>query len=92
MEAKPQPFAEGTVSMQKIGKAMLCCINYGSWCIALTMASVLTHQNYCLLEIEALHSATSSIRLQDEIEMLASSIEQTTRSMSRLAGKCMTLF
>ena len=55
------------------------------------MASVLTHQNYCLLEIEALHSATSSIQLQDEIEMLASSIEQTTRSMSKLAGKCMTL-
>ena len=83
---------KGVVNMPMIGTAMLYCITQHSCCIAVPILSVLTRQNCCLLEIEALHGSTSSMRLQDEIEMLASSIEQTTRSMSKLTGVCMSFF
>ena len=37
------------------------------------------------LEVEALQ-ATSGVRIQDEIELLVSNIELTTRAMNRLSG------
>lgn len=37
-------------------------------------------------EVEALQGTSSRLRLQDEIEMLVSTIEQTTQSMNKLAG------
>ena len=36
--------------------------------------------------MEALQGTSSRLRLQDEIEMLVSTIEQTTQSMNKLAG------
>lgn len=42
---------------------------------------------YFSLEVEALQGNGSGIlRIQDEVEMLVSAIQQTTHSMSRLAG------
>lgn len=38
--------------------------------------------------MEALQGTSSSLRLQDEIGMLVSTIEQTTHSMNKLAGMC----
>ena len=44
---------------------------------------------YFPLEVEALQGNGNSMqRIQDDIEMLVSAIEQTTHSMSRLAGSC----
>lgn len=40
------------------------------------------------IEVESYKGTFSSIRLQDEIEMLVSTIEQTSHSMSKLAGMC----
>ena len=40
------------------------------------------------IEVESYKGTSSSIRLQDEIEMLVSTIEQTSHSMSKLAGMC----
>lgn len=43
---------------------------------------------YSSLEVEALQGNGSGIlRIQDEVEMLVSAIQQTTHSMSRLAGR-----
>ena len=41
---------------------------------------------HIFLEIEALRGTSSSVQLQDEIEMLVCNIELTTRSMSKLPG------
>jgi len=40
------------------------------------------------IEVESYKGTSSSIRLQDEIEMLVSTIEQTSHSMNKLAGMC----
>lgn len=40
------------------------------------------------IEVESYHGTSSSIRPQDEIEMLVSIIEQTSHSMNKLAGMC----
>ena len=40
------------------------------------------------IEVESYQGTSSSIRLQDEIEMLVSTIEQTSHSMHKLAGMC----
>ena len=40
------------------------------------------------IEVESYQGTSSSIRLQDEIEMLVSTIEQTSHSMNKLAGMC----
>ena len=46
---------------------------------------------YFSLEVEALQGNGSGIqRIQDEVEMLVSAIQQTTHSMSRLAGRYAT--
>ena len=41
---------------------------------------------HLFLEIEALRGTSSSVELQDEIEMLVCNIELTTRSMNKLPG------
>ena len=40
------------------------------------------------IEVESYQGTSSSIRLQDEIEMLVSTTEQTSHSMNKLAGMC----
>lgn len=40
------------------------------------------------IEVESCKGTSSSIRLQDEIEMLVLTIEQTSHAMNKLAGMC----
>jgi len=58
-----------------------------SFCCPINMALPDRITLYSSLEVEALQGNGSGIlRIQDEVEMLVSAIQQTTHSMSRLAG------
>ena len=65
---------------------MWCHYNTFTHIYILTCTQLLYIIVHIVLEIETIRGTSSSVQLQDEIEMLVCNIELTTRSMNKLPG------